>query len=136
MCHSCYPPYYPASNHDLHMVTLSFFVMSTGDNRGHHCPICGLTYSHRRTLSTHMKSHEGQASCGICGQQFSMTQNMRRHMMLKHNMSRQEVDRMTDNRLGRHALQDMAQHTAGVAAEEIVSPPFPPSRGPHYSGDH
>ena len=105
--------------------------MSTGESRGEQCPICGAVYSHRYSLSQHMKKHEGQTRCSICGQQLSMMHHLRRHMMLKHNMSRQEVDRITNNRLGKHALQDQQR-----AAAMIGEPSVPPSEGPPYTGDH
>ena len=113
---------------------LSSCSVSTDDDGGHPCHVCGATYKHRYSLGKHMKSHDGQTCCSICGRQLSMMSALRRHMMFKHNLARQEVDRMTDNKLGRYAMQEMAQRAAGVAGEEIVPPGVAPSERAHYTG--
>ena len=85
--------------------TVSF--MSTVEGVGQQCPICGATYRRRKALTAHMKSHDGQTCCSICGQLISTMQNLRRHLMLIHNLSRQEADGITNNRVARRALQDV-----------------------------
>ena len=63
------------------------------------CPVCGVSYSHHRSLFEHMKKHRGETRCPVCGQEFARKLNMRQHMVARHGMSRQEVDRVTNKRL-------------------------------------
>ena len=112
-------------------VTVS--VVSAGE--GEQCPICGAVYIYRNSLAAHMKSHDGQTRCSVCGQHFSTMPTLRRHLLMKHNMSRQEVDRVTNNRRAlREAMH--VQCAATKAGAESIPPHFPPPAGSHHSGDH
>ena len=95
------------------------------------CPICGATYRLRDSLIKHMKSHDGQTRCTVCEQLFSTMQNLRRHMLLKHQMARGEVDIVTNNRRAQREAME-AQYAAAMAGAASVPPP----EGSHYSGRH
>ena len=82
-----------------------------------------------------MKTHAGQTRCTICGRQLSNVDGLRRHLLMQHNLSREEVDSMTNNRRAlREAME--AEYAAASAGAESVPPRFPPPQGSHYSVDH
>ena len=60
--------------------------------------MCGTGYHHRRTLHEHMKKHKGQTRCPVCQMEFSVMFAMRRHMVQRHGMTKDEVDRITNKR--------------------------------------
>ena len=84
------------------ILTVTVSPMFTAESRGEQCPICGAVYRHRYSLGKHMKSHDGQTRCTVCGQHFSTMQNLRRHMLMTHQMTREQVDRLTNNIRARH----------------------------------
>ena len=61
----------------------------------HACPICGARYINRRHLVSHMRQHQGETTCPFCQKVFTLKYNMRRHMVLAHDLSQEEVKRMT-----------------------------------------
>ena len=62
------------------------------------CPICGSRYAQRYNLVRHMKKHSGLTRCPCCHQEFSVMGGLRRHMIRTHDMSKQDVDRITNKR--------------------------------------
>ena len=60
------------------------------------CHVCGATYANRNSLAKHMKMHSGQTLCPHCHQAFAGMYTLRRHMVSKHGMSREEVDMVTN----------------------------------------
>ena len=62
------------------------------------CPVCGASYTYRRGLSEHMKKHTGKTTCPLCQQTFGMLYHMRRHMVNKHGMAKEDVAKITNKR--------------------------------------
>ena len=62
------------------------------------CHLCGARYSTKTNLISHMKKHRGETRCPVCDEEFAVMRNVRRHMMRRHDMSRLEVDRITNTR--------------------------------------
>ena len=60
-----------------------------------------------------MKKHQGQTKCSVCQHEFSAVYNLRRHLVMKHGMSRLEVDRMTNKRL--NTIEHAALFSKGQA---------------------
>ena len=52
----------------------------------------------RAYLAAHMKKHRGETCCPVCQQEFAAMSCMRRHMVKRHGMSQQTVDRVTNKR--------------------------------------
>ena len=74
-------------------------------------------------MKSHMKKHRGQTRCPICHQEFSVVNYLRRHMVNKHGMSREEVDRMTNKRkTTKEILAQLTERSAsGVGVESTVN---------------
>ena len=45
-----------------------------------------------------MKKHSGQTTCPLCQKTFARVPHMRAHMVEKHRLAKQEVDRITHKR--------------------------------------
>ena len=74
-------------------------LLSTADWGDWRCHVCGTSYQHRRTLTEHVKKHLGQTRCSICQQEFSEVRNMRRHMVARHGMSKEEENSVTNTKV-------------------------------------
>ena len=94
----------------------------TADGEIASCPVCGVTYYHRRTLREHMKRHSGETRCPVCYQEFGMKNSVRRHMVIKHGMSKEAVDRLTNRRL--RTMEYMARFAEGQEAATEPAPPY------------
>ncbi|KAF0301452.1 Broad-complex core protein isoforms 1/2/3/4/5 [Amphibalanus amphitrite] len=61
-------------------------------DRPYGCHLCDATYVNRRHLISHMKQHQGQTCCPLCQKTFSARYNMRRHMVINHDLTKEQVD--------------------------------------------
>jgi hypothetical protein len=48
------------------------------------CVVCGATYSHVKSLSSHMRYHTGETECYLCHRVLSRKSHVIRHLMVKH----------------------------------------------------
>lgn len=50
------------------------------------CDICGASYRHRQSWSSHKQTHQGRTSCTLCGKMFSRMALLNSHLLQMHGL--------------------------------------------------
>ena len=85
--------------------------------RAYVCHICDARYIHKRHLGDHLKQHQGQTRCPLCQKEFAFRYTMRRHMLVLHNMTQEQVNLMTKSNTATAAPAELEHLVANVAEE-------------------
>ena len=81
------------------------------------CGVCGRQYSNKRTMRAHMKLHQGLTTCLVCHKVICTVEHLRRHLLVEHALTPEQVKRMTtvsggaggSARQGRQAGSDLVR---------------------------
>ncbi|XP_037094342.1 zinc finger protein 596-like [Pollicipes pollicipes] len=65
------------------------------------CKICGKWYGHEKSLSLHMKVHEGLTVCVVCGKVSSKVADLRKHLKMVHKLPQEDIDQIVPKRMQR-----------------------------------
>ena len=65
---------------------LLFSMKTEAEKRVHECPECPLSFNNKKSLSTHMRTHNGLKTykCDSCGKEFSQIGSLKRHEIKFH----------------------------------------------------
>ncbi|XP_037094054.1 zinc finger and BTB domain-containing protein 49-like [Pollicipes pollicipes] len=72
-----------------------------GSQGGMSCKICGKWYGHEKSLSLHMKVHEGLTVCVVCGKVSSKVADLRKHLKMVHKLPQEDIDQIVPKRMQR-----------------------------------
>ena len=70
------------------------------------CNVCGLRYRSHRSLTQHMKMHEGLTVCQVCGKVSNNRPDLRKHLVLVHRLSSHQVQELVPDGRRAHLLHD------------------------------
>lgn len=69
-------------------------VVNSGGSSMYECNVCGKLYKHRDSLLHHRKKHEGLTTCQLCGKVCCIVAELRRHLIVAHSLSPQDIRRL------------------------------------------
>ena len=91
-------------------------MKTEAEKRVHECPECPLSFNNKKSLSTHMRTHNGLKTykCDSCGKEFSQIGSLKRHEIKFHGI----VKPNSNNKKRKNVPDSEAQDSA-----EEQSPP-------------